>query len=228
MIFRKAMASAKVMASLVVGMVLLSGCDRFDDFDDVFPGKGGSKGNDIKIYTVELNPLNNSGVTGIAKVMVNEDGKFEVITHATDLAPNMVHPQHIHGFVMEDKNAVCPDMSAAGSDGLLTLSDGLPFYGPIIVPLDDMLVPLSAGDFPMANAAGVLNYAEKVSTSSLVSAFDAAYNGTQTMEDLDLDKRVIVLHGAYVKNNMVVPAGTEGAEYMATLPVACGEITELK
>ena len=40
--------------------------------------------------------------------------------------------------------------------------------------------------------------------------------------------RVVVLHhGAYVRDKQVVAAGTEGVEYVATLPVACGEIKEV-
>ncbi|WP_266202524.1 hypothetical protein [Pontibacter kalidii] len=222
---RKSMSYAKGLLSASLCILFLSGCEHMGDLDDIIKDGDDDKDKEMK-YTAYLSPLNNSGVTGTAKIMMKEDGKFQVIVEASNMVPNMVHPQHIHGFVMEDKNATCPDPSAAGEDGLLTLADGLPAYGPVIVPLDDQLVPLSVENFPNANAGGNLSYVEKVDTRALVSAFDAAYEGTQTMANLKLDKRVIVLHGAYVKDNMVVPAGTEGAEYIATLPVACGEIVE--
>lgn len=173
-----------------------------------------------KVYVADLMPLNNSGVTGTATFKIHADQSIHAKVHAKGLAPNVVHPQHIHGFVMEDKDAVCPPASAAGEDGLLTLVDGLPFYGPVIVPLDNMLVPLAINEFPVANSAGILNYNEKAGLDNFLSAFDAAFG----MESLQLTKRVVVLHGAYVKGGMIVPAGTEGAEYVATLPVACGEI----
>ncbi|WP_202916009.1 hypothetical protein, partial [Pontibacter pamirensis] len=83
---------------------------------------------------------------------------------------------------------------------------------------------------PVATSAGTVAYGAKVKTSSLVSAFDAMHNGTQTVKDLELDKRVIVIHGAYVINNKVVPASRNPSprRYMATLPVACGELVEMK
>jgi len=127
-----------------------------------------------------------------------------------------------------DKKSMCPDPSAAGEDGLISHEELEHYTGEDIIPLDDKLVPLTADNFPVANAAGTLSYGAKVKTHSLVSAFDAAHNGTQTMKDLELGKRVIVIHGAYMLDNMVVAPGTEGAEYMAEIPVACGELMEMK
>ncbi|GAB3536727.1 hypothetical protein GCM10027443_27800 [Pontibacter brevis] len=233
-LMQKAVSSAKVLAATFMGTFFLASCDQLGDLDDVIPGGGGSGGtnNQTKMYKVQLNPLNNSGVTGTATVMMKANGEFEVITDVTGLAPNMVHPQHIHGFVMEDmadQDAVCPPPSAAGADGLLTLEDGLPFYGPVLIPLDDKLVPLTADNFPVATSAGTIAYGAKTMTSSLVSAFDAMHNGTQTMADLELDKRVIVIHGAFAINNRIVPAGSNPhAKYWASLPVACGELVEMR
>ncbi|RDV15025.1 hypothetical protein DXT99_12150 [Pontibacter diazotrophicus] len=236
MILNKAATLTKGFAAALLGTFFLTSCDQLGDLDGVIPGggSGGGGNSQMKMYKVQLNPLNNSGVTGTATVMMNEDGEFEVITDVMGLAPSMVHPQHIHGFVMEnmaDKDAMCPPPSAAGADGLLTLEDGLPFYGPVLIPLDDKLVPLTADNFPIATSAGTISYGGKVMTSSLVSAFDAMHNGTQTEKDLELDKRVIVIHGAYVYYDKVVPADSreaKWAEYQPTLPVACGELVEMK
>ena len=230
MLLRKAATLTKGITAALVGTFFLAGCDQLGDLDGVIPG-GGTK-SEMKMYKVQLNPLNNSGVTGTATVMMNEKGEFEVITDVMGLAPGMVHPQHIHGFVTEDmmdKNAVCPPPSAAGPDGLMTLEEGAPFYGPILIPLDDKLVPLTSENFPVATPAGTISYGGQVMTSSLVSAFDAMHNGMQTVKDLELDKRVIVIHGAYAINNKIVPAGSnKHAKYWATLPVACGELVEMK
>ena len=185
---------------------------------------------EARTFTVNLQPLNNSGVTGEATIQYIRDGKFQAHVMAENLAPNMPHPQHIHGFGFMDKNpkdAVCPPMSAAGDDGLLTLPEGLPFYGPVLVPLDSELTPLTQQKYPRANKRGEVNYLEYTNTSTLVMEIDMATEGNQTLRNLMLDKRVIVIHGAYVLNNMIVPEGTEGAEYMAALPVACGEIVEI-
>ena len=233
-IFRKAVASAKGLAAVVMGTFFLASCDQLGDLDGVMPGGGNMPGNNskVKMYKAQLNPLNNSGVYGTATVMMKANGEFEVITDVQGLAPGMVHPQHIHGFVMEnmaDKNSVCPPPSAAGADGLLTLEEGQPFYGPHIIALDDKLVPLTADNFPVATSAGTISYGAKTMTSSLVSAFDAMHNGVQTEKDLELDKRVIAIHGAFAINNKIVPAGSNAfAKYWPSLPVACGELVEIK
>jgi hypothetical protein len=225
------MSMKPFFAAFILSAFLFS-CDHMNDVDDVV--------DDIKeeqkarAFKAELRPLNNSGVTGTATFQyltnTKKDGKFESHIMAKNLAPNMVHPQHIHGFGFEMKNpenAVCPPQSAAGDDGLLTLEDGLPFYGPVLVPLDSKLVPLSVQEFPTANAHGQVNYLEFTALHSLLMAIDESTEGHQTLENLSLNRRTVVLHGAWVKDNMVVPAGTEGAEYIATLPVACGEIREV-
>lgn len=215
------------LATFMITAFLFS-CKHMDDLDDV--------ADDIKeeqqarVFSVELDPLNNSGVTGEATFTYIKDGKFEAHVNARNLAPDMVHPQHIHGFGFEDmhpREAVCPPQSAAGEDGLLTLEDGLPFYGPVMVPLDSELVPLTGQEYPNANAHGQVNYLEYTKLHSLIMAIDEGHEGQQTLKNLNLNKRVVVLHGAWVKDNMVVEAGTEGAEYNASLPVACGEIKEV-
>lgn len=202
-------------------------CEKVDEIDIV---KDIKEAQEARNFKVNLTALNNSGVTGKATFQYMKDGKFEAHIMAKNLAPHMVHPQHIHGFGFEDEhpeNAVCPPQSAAGEDGLLTLEDGLPFYGPVLVPLDSKLVPLTQQDYPEANRNGQVNYLEFTRIKSLITAIDESNEGRQTIKNLALDRRVIVLHGAWVKDNEIVDADTEGAEYIATLPVACGEIVEV-
>ncbi len=128
------------------------------------------------VYRVDLDPLNESGVDGHA-VVIEKGDTLKVIIRAKGLVPNMLHPQHIHGFVDTMQDAVCPPMSAAGEDGLLTLVEGLPFYGPVVVPLTP---------FPMADN-GTIEY-------------------VQTFEDVaieDLENFVIVLHGKFVNGEYI-------------------------
>ena len=219
-------SSLKTLMAVAVGSFVFSSCEMLkDDIDEIIKEKDKKE---MKMFVAHLKPLNNSGVTGTAYIKYSMDGMFQVITMAENVAANKPHPQHIHGFTpdgdMPNKDATCPPESAAGDDGLLTLPEGLPFYGPILIPFDDELVPLSSGAFPVANRRSSLSYAEYVATEELIKAFDAAYDGTQTEADLKLLNRVVVLHGAYVKNNKIVPRHESGAQYIATLPIACGEI----
>lgn len=218
--------SSKILLALFFSTFVLASCDRFEeDIDDLVDEV---ENREIMMFEAHLNELNNSGVTGTAHIKYSKSGKFEVMIQARNLVANKVHPQHIHGFApdgdMKNKDSVCPTMDAAGDDGLLTMEEAEMFYGPHMIPLDDYLVPLSVNNFPYANQGGNLSYHEMVATEELISAFDAAYEGTQTEADLKLINRVIVLHGAYVKDGMVQQRFSNGAEYMPTLPVACGEI----
>ncbi|HET7035484.1 MAG TPA: hypothetical protein VFI42_07375 [Thermomicrobiaceae bacterium] len=146
-----------------------------------------------QVYLVHLEQLNNSGVMGGALLLRRGD-QLTVILVAHGLEANMVHPQHIHGFTDTPQDSVCPPPEAAGTDGILTLAEGLPYYGPVVVPLQNM-----NGDFPTANPGGVVVF---------IHTFDLS-----TLSITDLTQFTIVLHGMTVNN-----------AYDASLPVACGQI----
>lgn len=218
--------SLLAFATLLMSTFFFS-CERMDELDIVKDVKEEQK---ARAFRAELHATNNSGVTGEAVIQYMKDGKFQVHVMARNLAPNMMHPQHIHGFGFEDEHprkSVCPPMSAAGDDGLLTLEEAVPFIGPVLIPLDSEIVPLTEEEYSHANAQGQMNYLEFTKIQTLVTHIDEAHAGRQTLKNLALDRRVIEIHGAWVKDNRVVPAGTEGAEYNPTLPVACGEIKEV-
>ena len=217
---------SKLFAALFISTFLFSCEKQMDKIEDEMKDKDKKHQKEAKLFVADLHPLNNSGVEGKATFKYQKGKQFLAEVHAEGLVPNMVHPQHIYGFEDSSQDAVCPPMSTAGEDGLLTLPDGLPFYGPILVPLDDDLVPLMVDDFPMANADGRINYQQSTELHELIMAIDEAQEGQQSLENLNLHNRTVVLHGAYVMDGKIVPAGTEGAEYIATLPVACGEIRE--
>ncbi len=217
----------KGILALLLCAFVFAGCDRLEEqLEDII---NEAEEQEVKMFEAYLTPLNNSGVTGKATIKYSLNGNFEVMINAKGLSPNRVHPQHIHGFApdgdMKNKDAVCPPASAAGDDGILSLPEGLPYYGPVLVPLDDNLVPLNAGSFPFVGiGAGDLSYHKMTATKELLQAFDNMYDGTQTEKDLMLINRVIVIHGAFVKDGVVMQRYSEGAEYMPALPVACGEI----
>ncbi|WP_299701733.1 hypothetical protein [uncultured Pontibacter sp.] len=127
-----------------------------------------------KTYTVHLMELNNSGVSGMATIDLKGD-MIDVHLEASGLTPNMEHMQHIHGFTDSNKNAVCPPMSAdTDGDGLISLAESVPYYGPILVPLTP---------YPTADASGMVNFMNDYGISRVVRP---------------LQNNVIVLHGMYV------------------------------
>ena len=57
---------------------------------------GNDYGSNSSRYSTRLDELNGSGVTGRAKVTL-EDEAISVTLNATGLVPGKVHPAHIHG-----------------------------------------------------------------------------------------------------------------------------------
>ena len=218
--WKQSLGSTKFLVLLFISCFAF-GCEQLSDLHEVVEEKlDKDKENAVRVFEAELHPLNNSGVEGTASFTYVIGGNFQAEVNARNLVPEMAHVLHIH------TKGECPPMSAAGEDGLLSISDGAPFYGPHFIPLDDNLVPLEAEEFPMANRNGQLNYAQRAKLSQFMAAFGGAHKEKDADELLNLGHRTVVIHGAFVKDNMIVPPGTEGAEYDASLPVACGEIKE--
>lgn len=174
-------------------ITFVSSCRFIDDLEDVMDDK---KDKDKKVFKVEIDPLNNSGASGHATLIL-EGKKLTVKIHAEGLEAGSLHPQHIHGLE-NNENATCPTRSADENDnGLIEIGEGLPFYGPVLLPLE-----------PFSTATdGTINYEH---------TFMLGEGETIAERDLmPLQNRVIVLHGM-----------TVGGEYVPSLPVACGEIKE--
>lgn len=173
-----------------------------------------------ELYVAELTPLNNSGVSGAAAFVIH-NGEFTARVFARGMVPNELHPQHIRGLD-GNQNGVCPAPSAANRmpnmpeeaaepDRFISVAEGQPDYGAIRVPLDSELVPIPAGEFPMANSDGIVNYLQRTS-------FDALQSALGDFALRPLDETVVVLHGGFV-------TGPDGQRvYVPSLPVACAQI----
>lgn len=159
-----------------------------------------------KMYTVDFTALNGSGVSGSAELTLMGD-QLTVKVFATGLEPNMVHPQHIHGFTGNKRNSMCPTPAAdTNDDGLVDLVEGLPSYGGVLL---ELYVPID--EFPVADANGVLTYERTFNLGE--TEFEEEGELISQSDLSPLQNRTIVLHGM-----------TVNGEYVATLPVACGQI----
>jgi len=178
--------TASLMTAVAV-MFTFSACEQADVAPDASlsaqnsqEARSGKSLNLTKTYTAEISSLNNSGVTGTATLILDGD-QLTVHIMASGLEPGMVHPQHIHGFPDKNKNATCPPMWAdKDGDGLVELGEGLPFYGPVMLPLEP---------FPTA-PDGTINYTR---------TFDISDN----LSLLPLQNDVIVLHGMTVDGEYI-------------------------
>jgi hypothetical protein len=123
-----------------------------------------------------------------------------------------------------------PSSPAAEIDALLL--DGVPFYGPVLIPLDSDLSNQAAGEFPFVhNQGGALQYRQTTALSALLADLNAPdpnpadavvkLNGAP----LNLAARHVVLHGVSPETPLPPSvASLPGLPAYLTLPVACGEI----
>ncbi|MCJ7795285.1 MAG: hypothetical protein MUQ56_00695 [Thermoleophilia bacterium] len=153
-----------------------------------------------QVFKVKLHELNNSGVTGIVLLKL-ENGELKVMVQARGLEPNQVHMQHIHGMT-NGSGAVCPPPAADNNprDGIISFAEGLPFFGPVLRAL--FLQGLTI--YPTADSHGKVRYR---------ATFSGAELAALQLGDFPLENRVVVLHGL-----------TVNGAYSPSLPVACGEI----
>ncbi|CAL67028.1 hypothetical protein [Christiangramia forsetii] len=170
--------------------------DCGDDNVPIFPDPT----DEAMVYKSCLKSLNDSGVVAFVYAKL-EGNKLTTNTYGFDTTPNQMHPQHIHGFA-DDSNATCPPESAAdddedGDDRFISIPEGAPFYGPIQLTLN-----YADDSFPMSDANGKFEY-ERVFMLS---------GETRGLID-PLQRKAVVVHGRMVDG-----------EYVATLPVACGQL----
>jgi hypothetical protein len=191
---RLARIAVPVAATLALAGGLVACGDDDDDsvVDDateaVTPEDEGTGTGGDGARTIELAALNGSGVSGTATLSQTGD-QLMVVIEAAGLEADQPHAQHIHQ--PEDGSpATCPGPDADGDgDGVVSLEEGLPSYGPVALALEP---------FPSADADGVVSFDETLTVG----------------QDLGLENDAIVLHGLTVDGEYVatlpVACGTVG------------------
>ena len=160
-------------------------------------------------YNADLQPVgSNPPAHGTASLFV-AGRQLTVDIHASGLAPNLPHAMHIHG-VLGDPNVCPPPGADTDNDGLISLQEGAPFYGPIDVSFTTTGDTSPASGlvlerFPVADSNGNLDYHRTFTIPKDVAK--------------DLSQLHVVVHGADLNQNTVYDNLFE-----ATLPVACGTI----
>jgi hypothetical protein len=198
-------------------------------------GMGGLK--EGALYVAELHPLNAwvqqrldpdprtpRGVTEGKAYFRVTNGTLTAVVDVKGAEPNDaplpegLHPQHIHAA------SQCPPASAdVNGDRIVDVIEGLPFYGAILVPLDGDISNTTSEipTFPIATGdKGTYHYQASTSVATLEAAIGAP---------LALPTRHVVVHGVDVATPL--PASVQslpGLPAQVTLPVACGEIHEVR
>lgn len=182
------------------------------------------------VYIARLHPMNTRvtghGATGEARFTVTGD-TLTISIDAKDVPPGIVHWQHFHGF-KDNHAARCPTEAAdVNHDGIIDLIETEPMSGVTMVPFDNdpAAMQIAHGVYPKASASGDYQYRQTVSLKALKAAFAKAF-GDQA---LDLDRRVVFIHGVPSTTRLpasVASLGTIPAQ--VTLPIACGRIERVK
>lgn len=190
----------------------------------------------VQDFVADLTPLNGSGVSGTAFLIVDDVADLLAVNiTASGLEPNKPHPQHIHGRFDAAGNpidSVTPvPANDTDGDGFIEVLEGAAAYGPVILTLSSPPAESAAGfQFPTA-PDGTINFTETYDLTNDDLFFGPLTGLDFTSADLfPLPFREIVLHG------LTVPAGAgdgtggevDGGpeEYLAVLPVAAGEIRQ--
>ncbi|HEX2050902.1 MAG TPA: hypothetical protein VHJ34_09780 [Actinomycetota bacterium] len=176
-------------------------------------------------YRADLRPVPHaasadagSNVTGTA-IVSRVASRVSVRLNARGLTPGLPHAMHIHGELKArnecpparaDVNDQVSSTDPGTPDGLVSLGEGFPFYGPVQVSFTTSgdtsdASALALDRFPVAQADGDLSYERRIMVPHKIAAKTGKLHVVVHGVDLDGD-------GAY--SNL----------QEATLPVACGEL----
>jgi hypothetical protein len=167
---------------------------------------------------------NITGLEAIGNARFSVAGDILMISvNAQGVSPDLEHWQHFHGFT-ENRAATCPTEAAdANHDGVIDLIETEPMSGTTMVPLNDNPVGMQVATdaYPKAATDGTFQYQNTVSLSALMTAFGKAFGG----QALDLDRRVVFIHGVAPTTSLPPSAASlEKLPAQVTLPIACGKI----
>ncbi len=179
-----------------------------------------------RVFTTELNQLNNSGDNGYTTVAVNgNQATFKIYTTGT--SPNLPHAQHLHFDPDATMPGFCPDISAdTNNDNIISALEGVPSYGNVQISLTTTgdtgpASGLAVERFPVSNDTGEVTYERTVTLPDIITADNIADG-------------VIVQHGiSELFDNPAVYDGEKRSSLDATLPLeasvpaSCGALTEI-
>jgi hypothetical protein len=220
---------SKKMIPFALGLSLLGGvvsCGSDDDDDDnnvVVPQLQEEQG----FFRATLTPLNASvagNTSGTAEFRLDGDS-FKAKLRVNG-APVALHAQHIHAA------AACPTIDAdTNKDGFIDVVEGLPAYGPILVPLDGDLSSQDAGgtEFPSGRS---YEYEEETSYAAMLADLKLPDPNTEdavtklgASELLELEGRHVIIHGVVESADLPETVATiADLPRYVTLPIACGKI----
>jgi len=230
------MKQSKIWTPLVLGTCLIAAVSCGSDDDDSGSGVQApqqEEQNDQGTYNVTFAPLNagvgGNAASGTGTITITETN-FQVNLNMTGVPARVSHIQSIHA------SGSCPTAAAdVNADGFVDVVEGLPSYGPILIPLDGNLNSQLGGNGsrPRSDASGAYNYSRRGTLSRMLDDLRGTDTNTTDVltklpegENLNLENKVIIVHGVPASTDLPdTVASLPNLPSEATLPIACGTIT---
>lgn len=210
--------------SWVVTLILFLSIISFTNAQDSYKAKSGTKAYIAEIK--EINPqLTADKVSGEA-IFIVADGKLSITLALKGVAPNLMHLQHIHGFINNDAVTLPPATADTNEDGIIDLIETHEYRGVTLIPLNGAPVALEikSDTYPVANTNGLLTYEMTIPLDKLKAAIKKTYG----IDELELENRAIFIHG--IPKGQALPDTVQslpGVPSYITVPIACGIIKAL-
>ncbi|TGD19737.1 hypothetical protein [Levilactobacillus suantsaiihabitans] len=184
----------------------------------------------MKIYQANIVPLNEKAIGtaahGTALFTINGDS-LTINIEMFDTPASLQHWEHFHGFPDGKAAEIATSAQDVNHDGFVDLPETGAVSGTTMVPFNDAPheMDIPNDEYPVADANGYFAYTKVVPLAALDKKFKETFNDSE----LELDKRVIYIHG--VTDDVALPDTVEGAvghySTHVTLPIAVGKIVAL-
>lgn len=184
----------------------------------------------MKIYQANIVPLNEqvigTAAHGTALFTINGDS-LTINIEMFDTPANLQHWEHFHGFPDGKDAAIATSAQDVNHDGFVDLPETGAVSGTTMVPFNDAPheMDIPNDEYPVSDANGYFAYTKVVPLAVLDKNFKETFNDSE----LELDKRVIYIHG--VTDDVTLPDTVAGAvghySTHVTLPIAVGKIVAL-
>lgn len=222
----------KGLSTILVGACLLGvvACGSDDDNDDVVIQQ--EQQQDEGTYRAVLSPLNTSvaGETaGTVEVVISGDN-VSVKSSVTGSPRGVKHRQNIM------VGSACPTADT-NADTFIDIPETVATTGQILIPLDsDLSEQLNGIDYgPIANGSGNYVYRRSTTLTRMLADLNSPDpDTTDAIEklplgsNLNLDGRVVLIHGVARSTNLPDTVGSVGdLEAEDALPIACGTLVRV-
>lgn len=223
------MKNSKILSTVLIGtcLITLASCGGDSGGSSGSSSQQREQQDDQGIYRAVLKPLNESvagSTSGTVEIRI--EGDDVVVTSNITGAPAGV--KHLQNVTLLSS---CPAPAAEGS--FVTAAS----TGKILIPLDsnlsEQLMGMSFG--PIANGSGSYVYKRSTSLTEMLAdlrspdpdSLDAVVK-LSPEENLNLDGKVVFIHGVASSANLPETVGTIGdLSPEQALPIACGELVRI-